>query len=374
MNPINTPEIDFCVIKSPQITGLFSDLGNGSQRTSDESNTNFTSFDSQPTSQQNSRITFSSLQPKGLSCFNSQRLCNWQRSKEKLGKILSFCLKSISCIHSIALKLIYLKPLHILRQLVSLLSIVVTLIIFKNSHENSDLMFLPMFAIVSQIAYIIAQTGYFCYLHNRLSLVSCWKDELEALHAAGIFYSILSIICNASIYHLAYVILFESQQNYHMPIFYGYSLISILIFQISTDSCILHLLCPIILFSGLAILFVSFFLYSIGYSLYFLTVRKCVYANNETQSECVKKQKVLEILDKTGILFNRENFGIPTNTPICSICLEILQDNTEVIIPDCSDAHIFHKECMKDWLCKSNVCPMCRAAVIPSDLYENLTL
>lgn len=30
--------------------------------------------------------------------------------------------------------------------------------------------------------------------------------------------------------------------------------------------------------------------------------------------------------------------------------------------------HVYHEECIKEWLLKSNLCPMCRAlAIIPED-------
>ncbi|KAL3535157.1 hypothetical protein ACH5RR_003618 [Cinchona calisaya] len=45
---------------------------------------------------------------------------------------------------------------------------------------------------------------------------------------------------------------------------------------------------------------------------------------------------------------------------VCSICLERLQKNSVVAETPC--CHIFHMECISNWLLEMNSCPMCRSA------------
>ncbi|OEU14457.1 hypothetical protein FRACYDRAFT_165323, partial [Fragilariopsis cylindrus CCMP1102] len=43
---------------------------------------------------------------------------------------------------------------------------------------------------------------------------------------------------------------------------------------------------------------------------------------------------------------------------LCSICLCELVDGD--IVGDIPCNHYFHKDCLKEWLMKSNLCPFCR--------------
>lgn len=48
-----------------------------------------------------------------------------------------------------------------------------------------------------------------------------------------------------------------------------------------------------------------------------------------------------------------------TTTETCSICLEEIEKGTEL---PCN--HCFHKECIKNWLCKKkNECPLCKGKI-----------
>lgn len=47
------------------------------------------------------------------------------------------------------------------------------------------------------------------------------------------------------------------------------------------------------------------------------------------------------------------------NDKKCTICMEQYNIEEYVVTLDCN--HIFHKDCIKHWLCKENVkCPVCR--------------
>ena len=41
----------------------------------------------------------------------------------------------------------------------------------------------------------------------------------------------------------------------------------------------------------------------------------------------------------------------------CSVCLEDMTSNSNIVALEC--AHIYHEECIKKWLKKNSVCPVC---------------
>lgn len=50
----------------------------------------------------------------------------------------------------------------------------------------------------------------------------------------------------------------------------------------------------------------------------------------------------------------------------CAICLEdfIHDENKLVAELNCSQKHIFHAECLKSWIERNDICPMCREPII----------
>lgn len=52
--------------------------------------------------------------------------------------------------------------------------------------------------------------------------------------------------------------------------------------------------------------------------------------------------------------------------PQCAICLENFSetDGKQVAELNCSAKHIFHADCLKEWLKNNDTCPMCREPVI----------
>ena len=50
----------------------------------------------------------------------------------------------------------------------------------------------------------------------------------------------------------------------------------------------------------------------------------------------------------------------------CAICLESFAESSHKDIAelDCSNKHIFHVECLKQWVEKNNECPLCREAIL----------
>ena len=68
-------------------------------------------------------------------------------------------------------------------------------------------------------------------------------------------------------------------------------------------------------------------------------------------------EEEFEIIKKNNYYSFKDN-----NQLSCNICLEILEENSELINLNCK--HIFHCVCIKNWLTKhSNKCPVCRKEV-----------
>ena len=53
---------------------------------------------------------------------------------------------------------------------------------------------------------------------------------------------------------------------------------------------------------------------------------------------------------------------------VCSICIDILEDEVEVM--DCS--HKYHHDCILEWMKQNPVCPVCRAYIKPMNDFPPL--
>lgn len=45
---------------------------------------------------------------------------------------------------------------------------------------------------------------------------------------------------------------------------------------------------------------------------------------------------------------------------ICPICFELIDDNVNLRVRTLSCGHIFHNQCLEEWLNNNNTCPSCR--------------
>lgn len=51
-------------------------------------------------------------------------------------------------------------------------------------------------------------------------------------------------------------------------------------------------------------------------------------------------------------------------TPQCSICLSDFLEKESVIKLKCNLTHIFHEECIVDWIQLNFSCPLCREPIL----------
>ena len=54
----------------------------------------------------------------------------------------------------------------------------------------------------------------------------------------------------------------------------------------------------------------------------------------------------------------------------CVICMEDFADNSEKRVAELHCKHIFHEECLKEWVKKNTTCPTCRAPIKNEDAEE----
>lgn len=51
----------------------------------------------------------------------------------------------------------------------------------------------------------------------------------------------------------------------------------------------------------------------------------------------------------------------------CYICIDDFKENDLVIKLPCSSSHVFHEECIKTWIKKKTICPLCRSELLPPE-------
>ena len=51
--------------------------------------------------------------------------------------------------------------------------------------------------------------------------------------------------------------------------------------------------------------------------------------------------------------------------PMCPICMVNFADEPEKLVAElnCSNKHIFHAECLSQWVEKNDICPLCREKI-----------
>jgi len=83
----------------------------------------------------------------------------------------------------------------------------------------------------------------------------------------------------------------------------------------------------------------------------------CCFKNerrNNLSSSGLEESLVTTTIEKKDILFKKDEY----NMDECSICLEHFIEDEPIIQLKCN--HIFHAQCIDDWLQIQENCPLCR--------------
>ena len=82
----------------------------------------------------------------------------------------------------------------------------------------------------------------------------------------------------------------------------------------------------------------------------FERIKLCLYQQihkDEIIDEIIIEEPILTIF------INKQT----TNFKECVICLEEMTENQALTLIRCS--HIYHKECLEEWIYKNSICPLC---------------
>ncbi|CAD8189676.1 unnamed protein product [Paramecium octaurelia] len=102
----------------------------------------------------------------------------------------------------------------------------------------------------------------------------------------------------------------------------------------------------------LAFLWIVFFPVFISYEIYMWFKKR--------KEKKIEKKKILDTFEE--ILLDQKQHQLENND--CAICMQSFQAKDQVIILSCSDKHVFHTDCIVDWLKLNTNCPLCRKQVI----------
>ena len=272
----------------------------------------------------------------------------------------------MEAVYKLALNMVNCISLHVIRQLVNITSLVLLILNIIWYEYEQDKVSLSIACCVAVSIYTIIQNIYFLFLHDRIKLEDCWRSKSQALHAMGITYCIVAVFLCVTSYSLARSILFDRPSE--VPLYAGIWFTCAAIFQVTLDSYVLHMLCPAIFVSTLALLVLLLASFSAAYFLHLLWCKRC--KNGEREELERKKVIIKDTLKKVTGRYKADSITLKTfEAPTCAICLQSFSEGAEVVVLDCSETHIFHANCACEWLCQANVCPMCRAPVLPEGLY-----
>eukprot|EP00826_Nyctotherus_ovalis_P010001 TRINITY_DN12653_c0_g2_i5.p1 TRINITY_DN12653_c0_g2~~TRINITY_DN12653_c0_g2_i5.p1 ORF type:complete len:355 (+),score=80.59 TRINITY_DN12653_c0_g2_i5:53-1117(+) len=84
------------------------------------------------------------------------------------------------------------------------------------------------------------------------------------------------------------------------------------------------------------------------------TIRLCKCSLNCPKHERMRKNFQYQLFNYTSKAFGNCE---------CVICLDNLKENEQVILLECHMSHIFHENCIMEWMEKSLGCPVCRKEI-----------
>ena len=95
----------------------------------------------------------------------------------------------------------------------------------------------------------------------------------------------------------------------------------------------------------------------------------------EIDTDNMTYEELLQLQEKMGCVskgLTEEQFMNITKTKakgveqVCSICYYNIKDEEDIMQLPCK--HYFHVDCIKEWLQKERVCPMCKQQIFPREI------
>ena len=281
--------------------------------------------------------------------------CNFTINKEKLRNLFEFDMSIAENVHNLGLYILNNKKLHIARQIMIIIGLFIISLFAKELKSFDTTVIIHVLNVASTIAYFLFQNSLYCLMNDRFNVEKCFPSRSEAHLTLTFLYTVMAFTRNMFLIGM----ILQSYGNFSISIL----LYFVLNFQLLFDGHLLQIFCPIIfILFTLAIILLGFAVYTCELFV-FLFINKC---HNESFEELInnRNKEILKAIEKMNWKYTETN-----KEAICVICLESYL-NKKVVRMDCDENHILHKNCIYEWLCKENSCPICNQKVFLSDFYN----
>lgn len=305
------------------------------------------------------RPTFASFTPNRT--FNFLRGVNPDCLIDKLAILLTIGIGLMKDFHLFGVKLIKCPLLHCIRQILVVLITILTIYYADKIERKKDVIVIQTIDVMFILLYAGGQNLAFFFVHKRINLKECWQSWNEALQAICMLYTFVGFL-----FHVYLMILCHEFIKECYPV--GMILFGIIIFQLLFDGHVLQMLCPIAFFGSILLYIAARILISLWLCFDFVIIKRCEIMTMEKLIE--NRMKTIDkMLGKLSWVYSFGNDTInEQKESLCAICLESLEG--EVVRLDCNNKHIFHKNCLYEWLTKINSCPICKQKIISDELYN----
>eukprot|EP00831_Metopus_contortus_P029455 TRINITY_DN24232_c0_g1_i4.p1 TRINITY_DN24232_c0_g1~~TRINITY_DN24232_c0_g1_i4.p1 ORF type:complete len:251 (+),score=37.83 TRINITY_DN24232_c0_g1_i4:44-796(+) len=184
---------------------------------------------------------------------------------------------------------------------------------------------------------------------------STWGTREEGKHSLLLFNSLMGLLFHSTVWILS----LENIEELNNIL-----LLAAVVLQSVVDSNLMNMGCIIIILIMILFIFLVYLFYVVIYYCYLCCCTGCKSPSSTAYQE--KRMEIIaHLLDDVSFSYCRN-----INANSCTVCLADFKNGENVVILDCSERHVFHMDCIKSWLEKANVCPACRAPIIPQDIYE----
>ena len=96
--------------------------------------------------------------------------------------------------------------------------------------------------------------------------------------------------------------------------------------------------------------------------LFFFLVKCCGFELLPAENERLARLPIVKdyLKTKARAFDYKKDMDVPT----CSICLEDYNEQNKDKIAELNCNHIFHLDCLNEWIDKNDICPMCREPIL----------